>query len=188
MQDCHVINYLSKEQHDGRSAALVVGGKNVSPFYVRKSLSWTICAHTWGSEPGSVIKWTDIFHGVLSFSAAPSLQSLWAWSSLFVFDTACFFWGGGFVVFFALRSRRKLFSVKPETLAPRRPLALHQTPGRAERSYDSPVDITKQIKRRRFPAGGDEGRMQAGESRSWWMRCETPELHYTSRELSHRYS
>lgn len=39
MQDCHVIKYLSKEEHDGRSAALVVGGKNVSPFYVRIIIS-----------------------------------------------------------------------------------------------------------------------------------------------------
>lgn len=35
VQDCHVIKYLSKEEYDGRTAALVVGGKNVSPFYVR---------------------------------------------------------------------------------------------------------------------------------------------------------
>ncbi|XP_061839246.1 large ribosomal subunit protein uL3m [Nerophis lumbriciformis] len=33
VQDCHVINCLSKEEHDGRSAALIVGGKNVSPFH-----------------------------------------------------------------------------------------------------------------------------------------------------------
>lgn len=30
VQDCHVIKCLSKEEHDGRSAALLVGGKNVS--------------------------------------------------------------------------------------------------------------------------------------------------------------
>ncbi|MEQ2202397.1 hypothetical protein XENOCAPTIV_027904 [Xenoophorus captivus] len=33
VQDCHVLRYLSKEEFDGRTAALVVGGKNVSPFY-----------------------------------------------------------------------------------------------------------------------------------------------------------
>ncbi|XP_008330224.1 large ribosomal subunit protein uL3m [Cynoglossus semilaevis] len=33
VQDCHVIKHLSKEEFDGRTAALVVGGKNVSPFY-----------------------------------------------------------------------------------------------------------------------------------------------------------
>lgn len=39
MQDCHVIKYLSKEEYDGHSAALIVGGKNVSPFHVsRKSV------------------------------------------------------------------------------------------------------------------------------------------------------
>ncbi|XP_029976017.1 large ribosomal subunit protein uL3m [Salarias fasciatus] len=32
VQDCHVLKCLSKEEHDGRTAALVVGGKNVSPF------------------------------------------------------------------------------------------------------------------------------------------------------------
>lgn len=34
VQDCHVISCLSKEENNGRSAALVVGGKSVSPFYV----------------------------------------------------------------------------------------------------------------------------------------------------------
>uniref|UniRef100_A0A674DHS4 Large ribosomal subunit protein uL3m n=1 Tax=Salmo trutta TaxID=8032 RepID=A0A674DHS4_SALTR len=33
VQDCHVLNYLSKEKYDGHTAALVVGGKNASPFY-----------------------------------------------------------------------------------------------------------------------------------------------------------
>ncbi|XP_026870767.2 39S ribosomal protein L3, mitochondrial isoform X2 [Electrophorus electricus] len=33
LQDCHVIKYLSKDENDGRSAALIVGAKNVSPFY-----------------------------------------------------------------------------------------------------------------------------------------------------------
>lgn len=32
VQDCHVIKHLSKEEYDGRTAALMVGGKNVSPF------------------------------------------------------------------------------------------------------------------------------------------------------------
>lgn len=32
VQDCHVIKYLSKEENGGHTAALVVGGKNVSPF------------------------------------------------------------------------------------------------------------------------------------------------------------
>lgn len=35
VQDCHVIKYLPKEEYDGHTAALVVGGKNASPFYVR---------------------------------------------------------------------------------------------------------------------------------------------------------
>uniref|UniRef100_A0A8D0A844 Large ribosomal subunit protein uL3m n=1 Tax=Sander lucioperca TaxID=283035 RepID=A0A8D0A844_SANLU len=33
VQDCHVIKHLSKEENDGHTAALVVGGKNVSPFH-----------------------------------------------------------------------------------------------------------------------------------------------------------
>ncbi|XP_068603330.1 large ribosomal subunit protein uL3m [Brachionichthys hirsutus] len=33
VQDCHVLKYLSKEEYNGRTAALLVGGKNVSPFY-----------------------------------------------------------------------------------------------------------------------------------------------------------
>ncbi|XP_070702524.1 large ribosomal subunit protein uL3m [Pempheris klunzingeri] len=33
VQDCHVIKYLSKEEYDGHSTALLVGGKNVSPFH-----------------------------------------------------------------------------------------------------------------------------------------------------------
>ncbi|XP_061681568.1 39S ribosomal protein L3, mitochondrial [Syngnathoides biaculeatus] len=33
VQDCHVIRHLSKEEFDGRTAALIVGGKNVSPFH-----------------------------------------------------------------------------------------------------------------------------------------------------------
>uniref|UniRef100_A0A3B5MU37 Large ribosomal subunit protein uL3m n=1 Tax=Xiphophorus couchianus TaxID=32473 RepID=A0A3B5MU37_9TELE len=33
VQDCHVIKCLPKEEFDGHSAALVVGGKNVSPFH-----------------------------------------------------------------------------------------------------------------------------------------------------------
>lgn len=35
VQDCHVIKYLPKEEYDGHTAALVVGGKNASPFCVR---------------------------------------------------------------------------------------------------------------------------------------------------------
>ncbi|XP_037651842.1 39S ribosomal protein L3, mitochondrial [Sebastes umbrosus] len=33
VQDCHVIKHLSKEEYDGHTAALLVGGKNVSPFH-----------------------------------------------------------------------------------------------------------------------------------------------------------
>ena len=40
VQDCHVIKHLSKEEFDGHTAALVVGGKNVSPFNVRASSSY----------------------------------------------------------------------------------------------------------------------------------------------------
>ncbi|CAK6949560.1 S ribosomal protein L3%2C mitochondrial [Scomber scombrus] len=32
VQDCHVLKHLSKEEYDGDTAALIVGGKNVSPF------------------------------------------------------------------------------------------------------------------------------------------------------------
>lgn len=32
VQDCHVVKYLSKEEFNGRTAALMVGGKNCSPF------------------------------------------------------------------------------------------------------------------------------------------------------------
>lgn len=31
--DCHVLKLLSKEEYDGRTTALLVGGKNVSPFH-----------------------------------------------------------------------------------------------------------------------------------------------------------
>ncbi|KAI1901878.1 hypothetical protein AGOR_G00038970 [Albula goreensis] len=31
--DCHVVKHMSKEEFDGHTAALVVGAKNVSPFY-----------------------------------------------------------------------------------------------------------------------------------------------------------
>lgn len=34
VQDCHVVRYIPKEDHNGKTSALVVGGKNVSPFYV----------------------------------------------------------------------------------------------------------------------------------------------------------
>lgn len=37
VQDCHVIKHLSKEDYDGHTAALLVGGKNVSPFYRSES-------------------------------------------------------------------------------------------------------------------------------------------------------
>ncbi|KAF5908883.1 39S ribosomal protein L3, mitochondrial isoform X1, partial [Clarias magur] len=33
VQDCHVIKHIPKDLYDGRSAALVIGGKNVSPFH-----------------------------------------------------------------------------------------------------------------------------------------------------------
>uniref|UniRef100_A0AAQ6AGI9 Large ribosomal subunit protein uL3m n=1 Tax=Amphiprion ocellaris TaxID=80972 RepID=A0AAQ6AGI9_AMPOC len=33
VQDCHVIKCLPREEYDGHTAALVVGGKNVSPFH-----------------------------------------------------------------------------------------------------------------------------------------------------------
>ncbi|GAA6066695.1 39S ribosomal protein L3, mitochondrial [Tachysurus ichikawai] len=33
VQDCHVIKHVPKDEYDGTSAALVVGAKNVSPFY-----------------------------------------------------------------------------------------------------------------------------------------------------------
>ncbi|XP_023683364.1 large ribosomal subunit protein uL3m [Paramormyrops kingsleyae] len=33
VQDCHVVRYLSKEEHNGKSSALIVGARNVSPFY-----------------------------------------------------------------------------------------------------------------------------------------------------------
>ncbi|XP_010789957.1 large ribosomal subunit protein uL3m, partial [Notothenia coriiceps] len=33
VQDCHVIKHLSKEEFNGHTAALLVGGKNVSPFF-----------------------------------------------------------------------------------------------------------------------------------------------------------
>ncbi|KAM4706058.1 large ribosomal subunit protein uL3m [Rhinophrynus dorsalis] len=32
VRDCHVIKYTPKEEFNGRTAALIVGGKNVSPF------------------------------------------------------------------------------------------------------------------------------------------------------------
>ncbi|KAJ7322553.1 hypothetical protein JRQ81_018840 [Phrynocephalus forsythii] len=33
VQDCHVLKYVPKEENNGRFPALLVGGRNVSPFY-----------------------------------------------------------------------------------------------------------------------------------------------------------
>lgn len=33
VQDCHVLRYISKEESEGKTAKLIVGGKNVSPFF-----------------------------------------------------------------------------------------------------------------------------------------------------------
>uniref|UniRef100_A0A8C9K8D7 Large ribosomal subunit protein uL3m n=1 Tax=Panthera tigris altaica TaxID=74533 RepID=A0A8C9K8D7_PANTA len=38
VQDCHVLKYTPKENHDGKMAALTVGGKTVSRFYKSPSL------------------------------------------------------------------------------------------------------------------------------------------------------
>ncbi|XP_053322314.1 39S ribosomal protein L3, mitochondrial [Spea bombifrons] len=38
VQDCHVIKYTPKEEFDGKTAALTVGGKNASPFYKSESV------------------------------------------------------------------------------------------------------------------------------------------------------
>ncbi|XP_053570273.1 39S ribosomal protein L3, mitochondrial isoform X2 [Bombina bombina] len=38
VQDCHVIKYTPKEEYNGRTATLTVGGKNVSPFYRSESV------------------------------------------------------------------------------------------------------------------------------------------------------
>ena len=37
VQDCHVLKYTTKENHNGKMAALTVGGKTVSRFH--KSIS-----------------------------------------------------------------------------------------------------------------------------------------------------
>lgn len=37
VQDCHVVKYLSKEEYNGHTAVLLVGGKNVSPFHRSES-------------------------------------------------------------------------------------------------------------------------------------------------------
>ncbi|KAK7898673.1 hypothetical protein WMY93_019526 [Mugilogobius chulae] len=37
VQDCHVIKHLTKAEFDGHTAALLVGGKNVSPFHRSES-------------------------------------------------------------------------------------------------------------------------------------------------------
>jgi len=41
VQDCHVLRYVSKEESGGKTAKLLVGGKNASPFYVSE-LFWVI--------------------------------------------------------------------------------------------------------------------------------------------------
>lgn len=38
VQDCHVLRYISKEKSEGKTAKLIVGGKNVSPFFVSELL------------------------------------------------------------------------------------------------------------------------------------------------------
>uniref|UniRef100_A0A7D9NL86 Large ribosomal subunit protein uL3m n=1 Tax=Xenopus tropicalis TaxID=8364 RepID=A0A7D9NL86_XENTR len=37
VRDCHVVKYTPKEEFDGKTASLTVGGKNVSPFYKPES-------------------------------------------------------------------------------------------------------------------------------------------------------
>lgn len=37
VQDCHVVKFVSKEEFDGHTAALLVGGRNVSPFHRSES-------------------------------------------------------------------------------------------------------------------------------------------------------
>ncbi|XP_053119500.1 39S ribosomal protein L3, mitochondrial isoform X2 [Hemicordylus capensis] len=38
VRDCHVLKYLSKEEFNGKDTALMVGGKNVSPFHKGESV------------------------------------------------------------------------------------------------------------------------------------------------------
>lgn len=129
VQDCHVVNYLSKEQNDGRSAALVVGGKNASPFYVRKN---SFCEHTWGSGLDSAVKCADLFFKGFPvfqlhlFTKFKSLEKLFVW-----FRLRHLWRGGCFFLFFSTHRGRSYFqsSLKP----PCRPLAPHQTPVWAER-------------------------------------------------------
>lgn len=57
VQDCHVLKYTSKENHNGKTAALTVGGKTVSRF--RKSTSLLEFYRELGLPPKQKIK---IFH------------------------------------------------------------------------------------------------------------------------------
>ncbi|KAM5292223.1 large ribosomal subunit protein uL3m [Ctenodactylus gundi] len=57
VQDCHVLKYTSKEDHNGKTAALTVGGKTVSRF--RKSTSILEFYRELGLPPKQKIK---IFH------------------------------------------------------------------------------------------------------------------------------
>ncbi|TKS88511.1 39S ribosomal protein L3, mitochondrial [Collichthys lucidus] len=52
VQDCHVIKHLTKEEHDGHTAALLVGGKNVSPFHIWRVNTKYNVLYVHGSVPG----------------------------------------------------------------------------------------------------------------------------------------
>lgn len=69
VQDCHVLKYTPKENYNGKVAALTVGGKTVSRFYVRMYFhSWNIHFISFTSE--SLKFW--------GYSIATNLY-LWIW-------------------------------------------------------------------------------------------------------------
>uniref|UniRef100_A0A8C9WF81 Large ribosomal subunit protein uL3m n=1 Tax=Scleropages formosus TaxID=113540 RepID=A0A8C9WF81_SCLFO len=60
VQDCHVIQYISKEEYKSKTAALVVGAKNVSPFYrTEKQMEMFRAAGVPPKQKLSVFKVTD---------------------------------------------------------------------------------------------------------------------------------
>lgn len=39
VQDCHVLKHIPKEEYDGKNPALIIGGKNTSPFRKQESIT-----------------------------------------------------------------------------------------------------------------------------------------------------
>nr|XP_002125651.1 39S ribosomal protein L3, mitochondrial-like [Ciona intestinalis] len=63
IQDCHVIKYFSKEEYNTKTAAVIIGGKNASPFYKNEKY------HEFCREAGVPVK-AKCFRFLISENAA----------------------------------------------------------------------------------------------------------------------